>query len=126
MLEYLDEETTFYVNEEETFSPSNYNSYRGEITIRQALESSQNIPMLKAIQKIGPGTALEFLKTLGFSKLEDSDNNLQLALGGLTNGASPLEMAAAYGAIANDGVYIEPTFYTKVVDGDGNIILKSK
>lgn len=108
------------------YNPKNYSNYRGLLTVRFAIESSQNIPMLKAIQKIGPGTALEFLKTLGFSKLEDSDNNLQLALGGLTNGASPLEMAAAYGAIANDGVYIEPTFYTKVVDGDGNIILESK
>lgn len=109
-----------------TYNPKNYSNYRGLVTVRYAIESSQNIPMLKAIQKIGPGTSLEFLKTLGLSKLEESDNNLQLALGGLTHGASPLEMAAAYGAIANDGVYIEPTFYTKVVDSDGNTILEPK
>ena len=104
----------------------NYNYFKGLLTIRYAIESSQNIPMLKAIQTVGTSNSMEFLKSLGFSKLdEEKDNNIaSLALGGLTNGASPLEMAAAYGAIANDGVYIEPTFYTKVVDGDGNTVLE--
>ncbi len=105
----------------------NYNYYKGLLTIRYAIESSQNIPMLKAIQTIGVENSLEFLKNLGFSHLDDEkDNNISLALGGLTNGATPLEMAAAYGAIANDGVYIEPTFYTKVVDSDGNTVLEPK
>ena len=109
------------------YTPKNYNYYRGLLTVRHAIESSQNIPMVKGIQTIGTQTALDFLKSVGLKHLDDElDNNLQLALGGLTNGASPLEMAAAYGAIANDGVYIEPTFYTKVVDGDGNIILEPK
>ncbi len=103
----------------------NYNYFRGLLTIRYAIESSQNIPMLKAIQVIGTQNSLEFIKSLGFTKLDDEkDNNITLALGGLTNGASPLEMAAAYSAIANDGVYIEPTFYTKVVDSDGNTVLE--
>lgn len=103
----------------------NYNYFKGLLTIRYAIESSQNIPMLKAIQTVGIENSLEFLHNLGFSKLDDEkDNNISLALGGLTHGASPLEMAAAYGAIANDGVYIEPTFYTKVVDSDGNTVLE--
>ncbi len=103
----------------------NYNYFKGLITIRHAIESSQNIPMLKAIQTVGVSNSLEFLHNLGFSNLDDeNDNNISLALGGLTNGASPLEMAAAYGAIANDGVYIEPTFYIKVVDSDGNTVLE--
>lgn len=103
----------------------NYNYFKGLLTIRYAIESSQNIPMLKAIQTVGTEKSLEFCKSLGFSHLDDEkDNNIGLSLGGLTHGASPLEMAAAYGAIANDGVYIEPTFYTKVVDGDGNIVFE--
>ncbi len=103
----------------------NYNYFKGLLTIRHAIESSQNIPMLKGIQAIGTENSLEFVKTLGFSHLDDElDNSLSLALGGLTNGASPLEMAAAYGAIANDGVYIEPTLYTKVVDSEGNTVLE--
>ena len=47
---------------------------------------------------------------------------MTIALGSLE--VTPLEMAAAYSAIANDGVYIEPTFYTKVVDSDGNVVLE--
>ena len=104
-----------------------YGAFRGLVTVRHAIESSQNIPMLKAIQEVGLENSIEFLKNLGFKHLDDEkDKNISLALGGLTNGASPLEMAAAYGAIANDGVYIEPTFYTKVVDSSGNTILEPK
>lgn len=104
----------------------NYSNYRGLITVRYAIESSQNIPMVKAMQVLGTEKSIEFLKNVGITGLVDSDNNLGLALGGLTNGTSPLEMAAAYAAIANDGVYITPTFYTKVVDSDGNTVLEPK
>ena len=102
----------------------NYSNYRGLITIRYAIESSQNIPMVKAMQTLGTENAIEFLKSVGITNLVDADNNLSLALGGLTNGTNTLQMAAAYGAIANDGVYIEPTFYTKVVDSNGNTVLE--
>ena len=54
------------------------------------------------------------------------DNVLSLAIGGMTDGVSPLEMAVAYGTIANDGVYVTPTFYTKVVDGNGNTVFEPK
>ncbi|MBO4816347.1 MAG: transglycosylase domain-containing protein [Clostridia bacterium] len=104
----------------------NFSNYRGLITVRYAIESSQNIPMVKAMQNIGTEQSIEFLKSVGITGLVDSDNNLGLALGGLTNGTSPLEMAAAYSAIANDGVYITPTFYTKVVDSNGNTVLEPK
>ena len=105
----------------------NYNYFKGLLTIRYAIESSQNIPMLKAIQVVGVDNSLKFLKSLGFSHLDDEkDKNIGISLGGLTNGATPLEMAAAYGTIANDGVYIEPTFYTKVVDGNGNTVFEPK
>ena len=104
----------------------NYSDYRGLITVRYAIESSQNIPMVKAMQLIGPENSIEFLKSVGITGLVEEDNGLHLALGGLTNGTSPLEMAGAYGAIANDGVYITPTFYTKVVDNNGNIVLEPK
>ena len=86
------------------------NSFRGNMTIREATARSQNIPMVKAIAQIGPEKSMEFLRSVGISRLVDADNNLGLALGGLTHGSNPLEMAGAYAAIANDGVYIEPTF----------------
>lgn len=109
-----------------SYNPGNYNHYKGLETVRYAIETSQNIPMVKALQQIGVGTSLEYLKKLGISTLHENDNYLGLSLGGLTTGVSPLEMAAAYATIANDGVYIEPTFYTKVVDAEGNTILEAK
>ncbi len=104
----------------------NYSDYKGLLTVRFAIANSQNIPMVKAMQMLGPENSIEFLKNAGITGLVEEDNNLSLALGGLTNGTSPLEMAAAYGAIANNGVYITPTFYTKVVDSNGNTILEPK
>ena len=110
-----------------SYNPGNYNYYKGLETVRYAIETSQNIPMVKAQQQIGLPTTMEYLKKMGITTLdEEKDNYLGLALGGLTKGISPLEMAAAYATIANDGVYIEPTFYTKVVDADGNTILEAK
>lgn len=109
-----------------SYNPGNYNHYKGLETVRYSIETSQNIPMLKALQQIGIETSMEYLQNMGISTLHEDDNYLGLSLGGLTRGVSPLEMAGAYATIANDGVYIEPTFYTKVVDANGNTILESK
>ena len=103
----------------------NSTGYKGLGTTRYMIASSQNIPMVQSILKIGTQNSLKYLKQLGISTLDDEkDNYFGIALGGLTHGASNLEMAAAYATIANDGVYIEPTFYTKVTDKDGNTILE--
>ena len=107
---------------------SSYHNYgysnKGLLTIRYAIAYSQNIPMLKSMQLLTPEKSFEFLESLGISTLDsEKDKTLSLALGGLTYGVSPLEMAGAYATIANDGQYIEPTFYTKVVDADGETIL---
>ena len=99
------------------------NQYKGLTTVRYAIAASQNIPMLKAINEIGVDKSAEFLKSIGI-EITDSQKNMTIALGSAE--ASPLQMAAAYAAIANDGVYIEPTFYTKVVDSEGNVILKAE
>ena len=110
-----------------TYPVKNYsNIYSGLQTIRYAIETSRNIPMVKGLQEIGIGTSIEYLKKMGISTIHENDNYLGLALGGLTKGISPLEMAGAYATIANDGVYIEPTFYTKVVDSEGNVILEAE
>ena len=119
---YADVPTTFG-----KYSPKNYNNYKGPITIRSAIETSQNIVPLKAMVDIEPENAIKFLKQMGITSLDDKkDASLSLALGGLTNGISPLEMAAAYATIANDGEYITPTFYTKVEDSKGKVIIEAK
>ncbi len=108
------------------YTPKNYNSFRGIVNIRQFIETSQNIPALKIMAELKPETSLEYLEKMGITSLNDDDEVLSLAIGGEQNGVSPLEMASAYGTIANNGVHITPTFYTKVVDSNGNTVLTPK
>ena len=104
----------------------NSTGYKGLLTLRFETASSQNIPMLKAINDIGIDRSIEFLKSAGITSLDpEKDVGMSIALGGLEHGVSPLEMAGAYASIANDGVYIEPTFYTKVTDSEGNVVLQA-
>lgn len=123
---YNDELTLFDDGTEEGYSPTNYNYYRGHITVRKAVESSQNIPFVKIMEQLSPQVSIDYMKKMGITSLTEVDNNLNLALGGLDKGISPLEMASAYATIANDGVYIEPTFYTKVENSSGKTVMKPK
>ena len=121
----VDEETTFDDGSEEGYSPKDYNKYRGEITLRQAVESSQNIPFVKMMEEITPKKSIKYMEKMGVTTLTKADDNLNLALGGLDKGISPLQMAVAYSTIANDGIYIEPIFYDKVENSDGKTIVKA-
>ena len=109
------------------YTPKNYNQFRGLINVRQFIETSQNIPALKIMKELTPSKSIEYLEKMGITSLDKKkDDVLSLAIGGMTDGVSPLEMAVAYGTIANDGVCITPTFYTKVVDSSGNTVLTPK
>ena len=120
---YNDTKTRFGLN----YEPENYNGFKGLINIRSFIKTSQNIPAVKIMMELTPEKSLQYLKNMGITSLDDTtDNVLSLALGGMTSGVSPLEMASAYGTIANDGVYITPTFYTSVTDSDGNTVLTPK
>ncbi|MCI8964767.1 MAG: penicillin-binding protein [Clostridia bacterium] len=99
--------------------------YRGNMNLRNAIAISCNTVQVQIIQKLGVKKSVEYLKKMGFSHLTDKEGEA-IALGGLSLGAEPIEMAAAYATIANGGTYIEPTFYKKVVDSKGNTILKPK
>ena len=119
-----DESTNFYV---QGWYPGNLAKDRGIISVRQAIESSQNIPFIKIMKELTPEVGIQYLEKMGVSTLNHEKDGLSaMSIGGLTNGISPLEMAAAYATIANDGIYIEPTFYTEVRDSDNNIVLSSK
>lgn len=117
-----DEEKTF----EDDYVPGNNDGYLGEITVRRALESSQNVPFVEMMEKVTPNRAISYLKDMGITSLTQEDENLALALGGLQNGITPLEMAGAYATIANDGIYIEPVFYTSITDKEGKVVIKAK
>lgn len=120
-----DESSTYFGN----YHPTN--SGKGLITVRKAIEISANTTEVKIMSELGTKNSIEFMRKMGITSLvtaeEDAsknDENLALVLGGVTNGITTLEMAGAYAAIANDGVYITPTFYTKMVDSSGKTILE--
>lgn len=121
-----DEPTTFTDYNGKPYSPIDYDPYKGSITLRQAVESSQNIPFVKIMEDLTPQVSIKYLKNMGITTLNQNDANLALSLGGLDEGISPLEFAGAYSCIANDGVYIEPTFYSKINSNSGVLFIKSK
>lgn len=90
-------------------------TYEGPMTMRMALAKSRNIPALKALQAVGLNRAKQFANKLGmgFDKIYES-----YAVGGLEKGVSPLQMAGAYSAFGNNGVYIKPHAVTKIVFPD--------
>ena len=119
---YNDKKTTF----SDGYAPGNNSGYLGEITVRRALESSQNVPFVEMMEQVTPRRAISYLENMGITSLSSEDESLALALGGLQHGITPLEMAGAYATIANDGVYIEPTFYTSIVNSKGRSVLEAK
>ncbi len=110
-----------------SYAPRNSGGgYTGLMNIRSILRVSRNIPEVKMMQKLTPAKSMEYLRNMGITSLSEGDEGLALALGGVGNGISPLEMAGAYATIANNGVYQEPTFYTRVEDGNGNLIMEKQ
>lgn len=111
-------------------------SYKGLTTIRDAIIDSNNIVAVKAITDLTPQVGFDFLQKLGFTTLVnnrvstngayESDVNQSLALGGITDGVTNVELTAAYAAIANQGTYNAPILYTTVKDSNGNVLLENK
>lgn len=117
---YYDGATTFGGG----YSPKNYyQGYKGLMNIRNAIAISSNIPNVKALANTGMSNSYKFLENVGINI--NGNEGLPLALGGF-DGTSVFNMAAAYAAIANKGIYIEPTFYTKVEDKNGEIYIECK
>lgn len=122
---YDDTYTIFNQGTPKKYDPKNYNRYTGLRTVRSAVTTSQNVPFVKIMAEVGNEKCLEYLKKMGITTLDDKkDSGLAVSIGGLTYGVSPLEMAGAYASISNNGTYIEPTFYTKVEDSDGKVVLE--
>lgn len=105
--------------------PSNANGkYSGHISLRYAVEQSKNTIAWQLFDELTAKVALQYLLEMNFSRIVDDDYYSASSLGGLTYGCSPLEMASAYAAIQNDGKYREPTCIVKILDADGNTIVK--
>lgn len=110
-----------------------YRGYRGTVTVRKAIADSMNVCAVKTLTEITPQLGFDYLLNFGFTTLVQnrtekdgsvvSDIQQPLALGGITDGITNLEITAAYATIANQGTYTRPVFYSKVVDSNGRILL---
>ncbi|ADL11952.1 penicillin-binding protein 1A [Acetohalobium arabaticum] len=115
---------------EDKWIPQNYNDeYLGPTTLRIGLAKSINVMAVKLLDKVGIDNTIEVAKKMGIKNIVETgaknDKNLALALGGLTKGVTPLEMASSYGVLANEGVRVEPISLLKVVDNRGNVIYEN-
>ena len=109
------------------WSPKNAGGgYSGNMTAQKALERSINTIPAALVNKMGPEVSYDFLtQKLGMKNLTKNDIDLgPMSLGGTNGGITTLESAAAYAIFGNGGLYYEPTFYTKVTDQKGNIVLE--
>ena len=98
------------------------------IPVVHAIERSLNTIAVWAVDMLGPENAYDFLtNTLNISSLVPADiDHGPMALGSLSYGISPLEMAAAYAMFGNGGVYTTPYCYTTVETAQGDIILEKQ
>lgn len=99
------------------------NTYAGEITVRTALALSKNTVAWNMFDKIGCNTSIKYLLNMQFSHIVKQDYVPAMSIGGMTYGVSPLEMASAYGTLANTGIYRTPTCIVRITDSFDNIVL---
>ena len=104
--------------------PENFeNRYPGEETLTEALAWSSNVAAWKLFEQLTPEYGMSFVKRMHFRKVGEDEHYMAACLGGWSYGASSLEMASAYAALANDGVYREPTAVMRITDSKGHIIV---
>lgn len=116
-----------------------YTGYKNiNCSMRYGIEQSLNIVTVKFLTKITPQLGFDYLNNFGFSTLVErkevtnsvtgeveiySDIQQSLALGGITDGVTNMELNASYATIANGGIYIEPALYSQILDHNGKVIL---
>lgn len=106
--------------------PQNYGGggYVGPESMRTALTKSHNTSTAQALYNyVGIDNSVYYLKQLGIDESHINADGAGLSLG--TSGITPLEMAAAFGAIGNMGEYVSPVAFTRVLNSDGSVFLES-
>jgi penicillin-binding protein 1A len=122
-----DVETNFGKWGEKDYIPQNYdNQFRGQVTFRQALSQSINVPSVKVLYLAGIEKTIETAKTLGITTLNEDSSfyGLSLVLGG--GEVKLLDITSAYGVFATEGFSVTPTAILKIEDNQGNIIEENK
>ncbi len=112
------------MDEPVTNGPANVNDkYYGEVTLTQALAMSSNVVAWNLMKQMTPEYAMNYLHAMNFKNIDMDDDNVETAIGGFTYGVTTLEMAAAYAALENDGVYREPTCVMKITNAKNETII---
>ncbi|OAT82291.1 hypothetical protein A6M21_09035 [Desulfotomaculum copahuensis] len=101
-------------------------TYMGPVTLRTALALSRNVVAVKLLDQVGMSQAVQFARGVGITSLVPDKEGLSMALGGLYKGVTTLEMAGAYGAVANGGMYAKPFVISEVDGQDGSVLYKNK
>lgn len=113
-----------------TAYPKNANGrYMGLTPLHTAIARSTNTCAVRVVQEYGTSRSYDFMTNkLGFTTLtyQDSQQVGNMGLGGLDRGVTTEEMAAAFGAFANEGVYTAPRTFVRVEDPDGNVIIENE
>lgn len=107
------------------WAPNNwYGGYKGNITVKYALEKSVNTIPVYLVEKLSLDTSFKFLtETLGITTLNEEDRNYSpLGMGGTNGGITTRESAAAYAIFGNGGSYYEPRTFVKIYDQQGELV----
>ena len=124
----------YQFKENNKWNPSTTTAGAGSMSLRKALAYSSNTIAVKTAETLGNSyeecidIMIDYLKNFGITTIQADDNDrsfASLTLGGMSKGVSPLEMASAYGTLANGGVYIEPTIFTTITTYDGQLLVKN-
>lgn len=108
---------------------NSYGSYRGNITVQNALQNSSNAAAVQALASLTPQKSADFLKNkLHFTTLEpeDAQGYSAYATGGMTRGVTVREMTASFQIFGNGGRYYKPYTYFKVIDRNGKVLLDNE
>ena len=108
---------------------NDYSGFKGLSTVRKALVRSMNTCAVSVCNALGVWESYDFMTSnLGFTTLTQDDATAlgAMALGGYSNGVTTEEMAAAYCAFVNEGIYTKPRTFTRVEDADGRVVLENE
>jgi penicillin-binding protein 1A len=117
--EILDDSPIRYVSAGKVWAPENYDGkFRGPVTLQQALEESINVPTIRLLEQLGVNTVIDTARRAGIQSPLPHDLTLALGSGDVTL----LELTAAYGTFANQGVRMEPLMVRYVTDAQGRLV----
>ena len=123
-------ETTSILKDEEMvfgdYAPQNFSrTFQGEVPMYEAVAQSLNMPTVWLLNEIGLDNGISSLEKFGIP-LEKEDHYLGIALGGMSKGISPLQLAEAYSVFANEGNREDSHLITKIVGPTGNVVAEHK